>query len=90
MNQPQWAKAGRQKGQIRSLYQCQCPGPITIRMDNWRVVDYHCNHSAFNGYHRTPSDYSSICCLACGRYWRTKAKYVDGLPMKKSEKEGRV
>jgi hypothetical protein len=35
-----------------------------------------CNHSAFNGYRRTPSDYSGLVCRSCGRVWRTKADYV--------------
>jgi hypothetical protein len=43
----------------------------------WRVLDRHCNHSAFNGYHRTWSAYSALQCLRCGRVWRTKAAYVD-------------
>ena len=47
----------------------------------WRVVQYRCNHSAFNGYHTTPSDYSSITCLRCGADWRTKASYVAALQM---------
>jgi len=41
------------------------------------VVSVRCgNHSAFNGYHFTPSDYSGVYCGACGTPWRTKAKYV--------------
>jgi len=44
------------------------------------VVDRYCNYSAFNGYHRTHSDYSSVRCMSCGSYWRTKADYVGGLP----------
>ena len=32
--------------------------------------------SAFSGSHYTPSDYSRIRCLKCGRYWRSKGKYV--------------
>lgn len=47
--------------------------------DNWRVLQYKCNHSAFNGYNYTPSDYSSITCVECHSCWRTKAKYVDKL-----------
>lgn len=47
---------------------------------SWVVVQRNCNYSAFSGYHRTPSDYSGVQCLACGRYWRTKAGYVKGLP----------
>jgi hypothetical protein len=43
----------------------------------WRVTDFRCNHSAFNGYHWTASDYSAVTCLCCGRFWRTKADYAD-------------
>jgi hypothetical protein len=48
----------------------------------WRVVQRHGNASAFNGYHWTPSDYSCLRCTAegCGRVWRTKAAYVEGVP----------
>lgn len=42
----------------------------------WRVRQYRCNYSAFNGGRRTPSDYSGLSCLVCGNYWRTKAAYV--------------
>lgn len=35
--------------------------------------------SAFNGYHRTPSDYSTVRCLKCRGVWRTKAAYVTAL-----------
>ena len=44
---------------------------------SWVVVMRRANRSAFNGYHWTPSDYSALRCLACGRFWRTKAEYVD-------------
>lgn len=59
---------------------CQCPEkskPAAER--NWVVTQRNCNHSAFNGYHYTPSDYSSIRCLSCGAVWRTKAGYVSAL-----------
>jgi hypothetical protein len=46
----------------------------------WAVVQYHGNASAFNGYHWQHSDYSGITCNSCGRYWRTKAGYVEDLP----------
>jgi hypothetical protein len=48
----------------------------------WVVIQRECNHSAFNGYHRAPSDYSGLKCWApgCGRAWRTKAAYVRELP----------
>lgn len=44
---------------------------------NIEVLQRKCNHSAFNGYRYTPSDYSLVRCLKCGAVWRTKAKYVD-------------
>lgn len=37
------------------------------------VMQRLCNHSAFNGYRWTPSKYSEVHCLDCGRMWRTKA-----------------
>lgn len=45
--------------------------------EHWEILQYRCNHSAFNGYHHTPSDYSQLRCNLCGRVWRTKADYVD-------------
>lgn len=44
------------------------------------MVQYRYNRSAFNGYHRTPSEYSLIRCGSCDGYWRTKAAYVETLP----------
>jgi len=60
---------------------CRCAARATEadRERYWRIVQYRCNHSAFNGYARTPSEYSGIRCLACGAYWRTRADYVDRL-----------
>ena len=64
---------------------CQCSErvePITVPEGTnrparlWRVLQRRCNHSAFNGYHQTPSEYSTIQCLRCGNAWRTKAEYV--------------
>lgn len=48
----------------------------------WWIAAHRVNHSAFNGYHPTPSDYSEIRCAHpdCGRRWRTKAAYADALP----------
>jgi hypothetical protein len=46
----------------------------------WRVLVRYANYSAFNGYHRTPSDYSSLRCGTCGRCWRTSAGYVGQVP----------
>lgn len=51
----------------------------------WVVRDRHCNHSAFNGYRYTPSDYSSVVCYGCGATWRTKAAYVDSLRNESTE-----
>lgn len=47
----------------------------------WRIVHYKHNHSAFNGYHRTYSEWSSIICVApgCLASWRTEAAYVEKL-----------
>jgi hypothetical protein len=65
---------------------CRCSerfAPLTIdlpsndRLRQWRVVQRRCNHSAFNGYHKTWSDYSSVTCLVCDAVWRTKASYID-------------
>lgn len=59
---------------------CNCPERkkhVVVR--RWRVMQRRCNHSAFSGYRETPSDYSSVTCLACGRVWRTKAAYVSEL-----------
>ncbi len=42
----------------------------------WLVTQRLCNHSAFNGYHYTPSAYSTVRCFSCGKHWRTKADYV--------------
>ncbi|MER7487973.1 hypothetical protein ABTY20_19105 [Streptomyces sp. NPDC126497] len=47
---------------------------------SWRVLVRKANYSAFNGGRRTPSDYSELCCRACGAVWRTRAAYVDQTP----------
>jgi hypothetical protein len=47
---------------------------------HWVVTQRKSNASAFNGYRSTPSDYSAVRCLACSASWRTKSKFVDGLP----------
>ena len=56
---------------------CKCEErkkPVKDR--NWEIRQYMCNHSAFSGYHRTPSDYSGLRCKSCRAVWRTKADYV--------------
>lgn len=57
---------------------CACPARADKK--RWEVVQRQQNRSAFNGYHATSSDYSSIHCRACGRLWRSKAAYVRELP----------
>ena len=69
---------------------CSCEEkrePLTASADKpnrpgrlWRVVQYRCNHSAFNGWKHTHSRYSAMTCLRCGAHWRTKAPYADALP----------
>lgn len=51
-----------------------------VKVRNWRVTRYKCNYSAFNGYKRADSDYSTVQCLSCLAVWRTKAAYVESLP----------
>lgn len=62
---------------------CACPEkkkPMDQRV--WHVLQWRSNHSAFNGYHHTPSNYSSVQCAACGAVWRTNAPYQDVLKHK--------
>ena len=59
---------------------CKCgerKKPVGDRQ--WYVMQRNCNHSAFNGYHETYSDYSTVYCLACRAMGRTKADYVYSL-----------
>jgi len=65
---------------------CACKGKD--KRKNWVVVDYRCNYSAFNGYKFTRSDYSAVRCTSCGFGWRTKAGYVDSLPVEPSRSLG--
>lgn len=55
---------------------------------SWVVLDRKCNYSAFNGYRRTRSAWSSVRCdhPGCGRVWRTKAAYVSRLPDARDER----
>ena len=60
---------------------CRCPeSGKWISESAWVVTKRHCNYSAFSGYRHVHSDYSEVHCLECGRFWRTKAKYVELLP----------
>lgn len=61
-------------------FNCQCAErkkPVAER--KWVVTQRRCNHSAFSGYHYTPSDWSTVRCLACRAVGRTKASYVSQL-----------
>lgn len=71
---------------------CQCSKgiPRKERMKNWRIIDYKCNYSKFNGCRYTPSDWSKIRCLCCGNYWRTKQSYVDDLDFATDEEQKRI
>lgn len=51
-------------------------------MARWVVRVRRGNYSAFNGYRFTPSAYSEVSCLDCDARWRSKARYIDGLPLK--------
>lgn len=60
---------------------CKCAErkkPIGERL--WECWQYKCNFSAFNGYKRTPSDYSLVHCTVCGGLWRTKAAWAGQIP----------
>ena len=52
---------------------CTCS---TKDRSQWRVVMRNFHRSAFSGGRRTYSERSLVRCLACGHFWRTKAKYV--------------
>jgi hypothetical protein len=59
---------------------CKCEQsrkPLSER--TWVVLQRNCNHSAFSGYRRTPSRYSSVRCTSCRTVWRTAAVYVEQL-----------
>lgn len=65
---------------MAASFSCKCEErkkPVKER--NWVVWQRHCHHSAFAGYHKTPSDYSAVKCYTCGATGRTKAAYVHNL-----------
>lgn len=68
----------------------RCPGQsyagrkiVDCGSEDLEVWTYRANYSAFNGYRRTQSEYSEVRCRKCGKIWRTKAAYVDSLPLAK-------
>lgn len=56
---------------------CNCNKP------DWVIIHYKHNHSAFESPKYAPhySEYSTVYCNSCGGLWRTKAKYVESLPL---------
>lgn len=62
-------------------FSCKCPQrkvkPASKR--KWGVLRRNYHMSAFAGYHRTYSDYSTVACFECGAIGRTKAGYVSQL-----------
>lgn len=67
---------------MSASFGCKCgerQKPLKDR--DWEVKQYKCNHSAFNGYKYTPSDYSTVVChnSSCTGAGRTKAAFVDEL-----------
>lgn len=65
---------------MSASFGCKCGEHLKpVEQRNWEVLKYKCNHSAFNGYKYTPSDYSTVVCNSCRACGRTKAAYVDKL-----------
>lgn len=65
---------------MSTSFGCKCPErqkPTDAR--NWVVLSRNCNYSAFNGYHKTYSEYSTVSCLSCRAVGRTKAGFVHSL-----------
>lgn len=62
---------------MSTSFGCRCPERVKpAGQRRWVVSQRECNHSAFNGYHWTPSNYSTVHCLECGAVGRTRAWYV--------------
>ena len=62
---------------MSTSFGCKCPErkkPVEQR--RWAVVQRNCNHSAFNGYQKAWSEYSSVICLECGNLGRTRSEFV--------------
>lgn len=62
---------------MSASFSCKCSErKLPIENRAWFVLVRNCNFSAFNGYRRTYSDYSTVRCEACQTVGRTKAGYV--------------
>lgn len=61
---------------------CTCGRDLRTDKEDLIVLALKCNHSAFNGYRRTPSNWSEVRCIrpGCHGIWRTKSDYVYQLP----------
>lgn len=61
---------------------CSCGRDPRTDKEDLVVTALKCNHSAFNGYHYTPSAWSAVRCIrpGCHGQWRTKSSYVYQLP----------
>jgi len=66
---------------------CNCEEPDR-RL--WRITTYKGNLSHFSKGGYATSAYSQLRCLECGRYWRTKAKYVDEIAMAEDDEAYRL
>ena len=60
-------------------FSCKCPqkNDEDFRLKNWKILQYKQHRSAFAGYKKTESVYSTVKCEDCGAVGRTKANYVD-------------
>jgi len=69
------------EGIVAVSFGCKCPErdkPVAESRVMAATVDDH--PLTFSGYHRTPSEYSTVHCRCCRAIGRTKAAYVDQLP----------
>ena len=78
---------------MSSSFGCNCgerKKPLALR--NWVISQYRCNHSAYNGYRRTPSEWSRLTCRNehCDGCGRSKAAYVDDLYILQGGEEATV
>ncbi len=66
---------------------CSCPErKKAISERNWVVTQYQWNSGAFVAGDGEWSQYSTVWCMSCKSVMRTKAKYVEYLPLVSREK----